>query len=146
VKRFSKAALGGTFDLFHDGHKYFLESALRMADRLVIGLTTDEFASYHKSHPVEPYDLRMERLTRFLEERGALMRAEIVPLSDPYGPTAWDGSIEALIVTADNRERAGEINALRALRGLRALEAVEIPLKLGEDGVPISSARIRGGR
>ena len=40
----------GTFDLIHPGHLYLLEEAKKMGDRLIVGVSTDEFNSIkHKS-------------------------------------------------------------------------------------------------
>lgn len=40
----------GTFDLLHPGHIYLLEEAKKLGDRLIVGVSTDEFnAVKHKS-------------------------------------------------------------------------------------------------
>ena len=43
---------GGIFDLIHVGHLRHLEEARRMGDKLVVGLTMDEFAQKEKRKPV----------------------------------------------------------------------------------------------
>ena len=45
-----KIMVYGTFDLIHPGHLYLLEEAKKMGDRLIVGVSTDEFNSIkHKS-------------------------------------------------------------------------------------------------
>lgn len=40
----------GTFDLLHPGHIYLLEEAKKLGDKLIVGVSTDEFNSIkHKS-------------------------------------------------------------------------------------------------
>lgn len=53
---------GGIFDLLHCGHLRHLEQARSMGDRLVIGLTMDEFAMKEKRKPIIPENERMEML------------------------------------------------------------------------------------
>lgn len=48
----------GTFDLFHVGHVKLLERLKRLGDRLVIGLSTDEFNTQKGKTVVIPYEDR----------------------------------------------------------------------------------------
>ena len=48
-KKFKTAVLGGTFDHFHKGHKNFLEHGLSISERLMIGVTSDEYVKNLKS-------------------------------------------------------------------------------------------------
>jgi len=41
----------GTFDLFHIGHLRVLQRAAEYGDRLVVGISTDEFSLNKKGHP-----------------------------------------------------------------------------------------------
>jgi len=137
--------VGGTFDLLHKGHQTLLEEAFKVADRVLIGLTTDEFASKLHDHYFDPFEKRFSALKKFLEENGYSDRAEIIPINDPYGPTVENGEIEGIVVSEETEPRADEINRLRAERGLRPLLVFCIKMVLAEDGKPISSTRIRRG-
>ena len=54
---------GGTFDLFHAGHVTFLRHCRNIADRVVVGLNTDEFIEQFKGKkPVISYFERREVL------------------------------------------------------------------------------------
>ena len=137
--------VGGTFDLLHKGHQALLEEAFKVADRVLIGLTTDEFARKLHDHYFDPFEKRYSALRKFLEEQGYSDRAEIIPINDPYGPTVENGEIEGIIVSEETEPRADEINRLRVERGLRPLLVFCIKMILAEDGKPISSTRIRRG-
>lgn len=45
----------GTFDLFHIGHLHLLERLSRMGDRLIVGVSTDEFNQQKGKRTVIPY-------------------------------------------------------------------------------------------
>jgi len=138
--------VGGTFDMLHKGHKALLRKALEVGEHVIIGLTTDEFArSLGKPHEIAPYQERLAELMAFLMEEGVLHRAEVVALNDPYGPPAWNGCYEAIVVSEETEPGARVINELRARRGLKPLDVVVIPLVRAENGKPISTTRIRAG-
>jgi pantetheine-phosphate adenylyltransferase len=140
-------AMGGTFDVLHNGHKKLLRQAFAVGRKVMIGVTSDEFArSLHKPHKVDSYAKRRMDLERLLKRWRVLPRAEIVPLQDRYGPTVHLSRISALIVSRRTIKTAYEINAKRKARGLKPLEIVPIELLLADDKRPISSTRIRRGK
>jgi len=140
-------AMGGTFDVLHNGHKELLREAFAVGRKVMIGGTSEQFArSLHKPHKVDSYAKRRTDLERLLKRWGVLPRAKIVPLQDRYGPTVSVSNIDALIVSRRTIKTGYEINAKRRRRGLRPLEIVPIELLLAEDRRPISSTRIRRGK
>lgn len=143
-RRLRLVSVGGTFDVLHVGHKSLLLEAFEVADSVIIGLTSDEFAeALHKNHHMDCYEKRLAELRGFLGEKGLLKRARIIPLDEPFGPTIEGGKIEGIVVSEETEERAEEINRLRVERGLRPLLIFCIKMVLAEDGKPISSTRIR---
>ncbi len=141
---FTHVAVGGTFDLLHSGHDALLEKAFRIGDRVTIGLTTDELVSrMYKNHKVETYERRLGELRRFLAKRGLLGRVEVIPLGDAFGPTIEEDDFDAIVVSRETEPGAVRINEIRRSKNMRELAIVVIEMILGEDGLPISSTRIR---
>ncbi|MCD6529943.1 phosphopantetheine adenylyltransferase [Candidatus Bathyarchaeota archaeon] len=144
--KFKVAAVGGTFDEFHKGHRSILKKAFEVGEKVIVGLCTDEFVKkLGKPHIVDPYEVRLKNLKTFLKENGLLERAEIIPLNDPYGPTINDEEIEVLIVSEETAPTAYKINELRRRRGLKPLEIIVVNMVLAEDEKTISTTRIRKG-
>lgn len=140
--------IGGTFDVLHKGHWFILEESYNVADRVLIGLTTDDFVKrMKKSHLVDCYEKRLQELKRFLGERGFTERSEIVPIDDRFGPTIGDrpGSdeIQGIVVSEETEPGAEEINRIRVRDGKKPLLIVVVSMVLADDGKPISSTRIR---
>lgn len=143
---FRVVAVGGTFDELHRGHKALLMKAFEVGEHVVIGLCTDDFARVlRKNHEIAPYEDRLRELTDFLEDNGFSGRAEVIPLSDPYGPTTSSLEIEAIVVSRETEPRAREINRIREAKGLRPISIITIEMVPAEDRVPISTTRIRIG-
>ena len=67
----------GVYDLFHVGHKRYLESAKNHGDILIIGVDTDELTRMRKG-PNRPFDTLMDRL----EILTSLRAVDIVTVRD----------------------------------------------------------------
>ena len=143
TKRFETVAVGGTFDLFHNGHLALLRKAFEVGNYVLVGLCSDEFVNQsHKPHKIAPYVQRLEALNEFLKVNGFLERAEIIPLFDSYGLTLSDKRIDAIVVSEETEPQANKINKKRKSMGLSALPVVIVSMVLSEDNYPISSTRI----
>ena len=146
MKEFKKVAVGGTFDEFHRGHKALLTKAFEVGEKVVIGLSSDEFVSkMGKPHVTAPYQERFEELQCFIEKSGLADRAEIVPLKDPFGLTISGLGLEALIVSKETESTANRINKIRDKASLPPLKIVTVNMVPAENCVPISTTRIRRG-
>ena len=146
MRQFRKVAAGGTFDEFHRGHKVLLIKAFEVGEHVLIGLCTDEFVKkMGKPHVTASYVERLKELQAFLDVSGLSDRAEIVPLSDPYGNTLADRCIEALVVSEETEKTAIKINQKRSETDLRPLKIITISMVPAENRVPISTTRIREG-
>jgi cytidyltransferase-like protein len=142
--RLSWVSVGGTFDVMHKGHWFLLEETFNVGDKAIVGITSDDFvASMRKKHTVENYENRLKVVKEFLKEKGFLDRAEIVPLSDPFGPTIDSDEIEGIVVSEDTEVTAEVINKMRVERGKKPLLIFVITMVLADDGKPISSTRVR---
>lgn len=146
MKRFKKVAVGGTFDELHMGHKSLLTRAFEIGEKVVIGLSSDEFVSkMGKPHVTASYVERYAELEAFLKKTGLAARAEIVPLDDTYGLTISSKGLEALVVSKETQLAARKINKIRAKVPLPPLEIVTVSMVPAENCGSISTTRIRSG-
>lgn len=120
-------ALGGTFDHLHAGHKILLSVAAWLAtDKVIVGVTgklladqslslvlmctspIDESLLVKKSNRqvLETISTRISSVRAFCTRFKPSLEYDIVPISDVYGPTAWDGNIQALVLSYETREGA----------------------------------------
>ena len=42
MSKYKRAAVGGTFDILHIGHKHLLETSFQISEEVVIGVTSDK--------------------------------------------------------------------------------------------------------
>ena len=146
MKKYDKVAVGGTFDKLHRGHKALLSKAFEIGEKVVIGLSSDEFvAKMGKPHITASYAERLKELESFLEKNSLADRTEIVPLSDPYGLSISGKGLDALVVSKETESITGKINKIRVEAGLPPLKIVSISMVPAENCNPISTTRIRSG-
>jgi len=146
MKKYEKVAVGGTFDKLHRGHIALLSKAFEVGEKIVIGLSSDEFASkMGKPHKTASYSERLKELEAFLEKNGLAERAEIVPLNDAYGLTVSNKDLDALVVSKETEPITDKINKIRVEAGLPPLKIISIRMVPAENSNPISTTRIRSG-
>lgn len=140
-EQYKKVAVGGTFDRFHNGHKKLLEEAFNHGESIVIGVTSDIFGG--KKGNIDSCNRRMGNLNHFLATKHD--NFHIAKLEDPYGSTIYEGDFDAIVVSEETEPTAIEINEIRKSKGMDTLDIIVISFVYAEDGVPISSTRIRKG-
>jgi pantetheine-phosphate adenylyltransferase len=146
MKKYTKVAVGGTFDELHRGHKALLDMAFEVGDIVVIGLSSDTFVlKMGKPHKTASYDERRKELQNFLTDSNLTRRAEIVTLDDPFGSTMTSEGLEALVVSKETLKTAEKINEERQKTGLSPLKLVIVNMVPAENNSPISTTRIRSG-
>lgn len=145
MKLFKHIALGGTFDLFHAGHKKFLLSAFKLSEIVSIGVSSDEFAKSLGKVTITTFDQRKRDLVNFLKLKDLLGRAKFLKLKDMYGSTLEDKSIDGIIVTNDSAAGAELINETRLKKNMSALPILKTSLVIGSDKRVISTSRIKNG-
>jgi len=125
---FPVAALGGTFDHLHAGHKILLSMGAWIArDKLIVGVTDDTLLKNKSFKEVlEPIAVRTARVRGFLELFKPGLYYDVVAISDVYGPTAWDPAIQALVVSKETLPGAASIHKLRKEKGLSPLSTFVI--------------------
>lgn len=142
--RLKVVSVGGTFDVMHKGHWFLLEETFNVGDRVLVGITTDNFAkNLGKRHIIDSYVNRLKDVKDFLKKKDFLKRAELMPLNDPFGPTITSNEIEGIVVSEETEATAEIINQRRVNFGKRPLLIFVITMVLADDGKPISSTRVR---
>lgn len=140
TKKYKKVAVGGTFDKFHDGHKKLLETAFEIGNEIEIGVTSNEFGG--RKGDIDSCKERIANLKSFFNDKSNF---SVTPLNDPYGTTVFDEEFDAIVVSEETKPTAIEINEIRKNKGMLPLDIIVVHFVLAEDGVPISSTRIRCG-
>ncbi len=143
--RYTRSALGGTFDRLHAGHKRLIAVAAALSDEVILGITSDEFVKGMKRADVLSFNERRKAVDDYLSQIGAHDKVQIIALEDAFGPTPRDKVLEAIFVTIDSVENALKLNQERRQAGLSPLEVVIVPKVLAQAGGFISSTRIRAG-
>ncbi|KAJ2453552.1 hypothetical protein EV183_002191 [Coemansia sp. RSA 2336] len=129
-KSYPHVAVGGTFDHLHVGHKILLTAAAMAATkRVVCGISADRLLENKKYRELlEPYRDRELHVLLFLRKIRKDLIVELVPISDPYGPTAVDASIEALVVSQETLAGSQSLNKRREENGLLPMKLMAIDL------------------
>lgn len=144
LKRYGRVALGGTFDILHRGHLELLRKSFEIGLFVIIGVTSDEFVREKLNKQIiNPYLVRVQNLRNVLQMEIKVNNYEITKLNDSFGPLMISGDIDCLVVSNETEEKGKTINHLRVESGLPAIDVVSVKLVLAEDGIPISSSRIR---
>lgn len=144
---FNLVVCGGTFDHFHKGHRKFLQFALSLSNKLVVGLTSDTYSGNKElSFASQSYEERKKTIEEFLKKENFLERVEILKIEDMFGPTLSETfNAQAIIVSSSTLRGAEIINEHRKKQGLSEFKIIIQPTILGPDDKQISSLRIRNG-
>ncbi|KAK4047197.1 hypothetical protein OIO90_006260 [Microbotryomycetes sp. JL221] len=126
-------ALGGTFDHLHAGHKILLTMSASVTTRRLITGVTDEALLGKKQYRefLESLDDRISKCRSFLELVRPTVQHDVVAIQDPFGPTAYDPEVQALVVSEETRAggEAGEtLFCSRKEKGLNQLDTLVIKL------------------
>ena len=143
MSKFSLIAMGGTFDIIHRGHLTLLENAFEISDKVIIGLTSDEFVQKKGKTPIHKYDERLKNLISILFHKFPNTNFEISQLNNDFGPAVLEKDVQALIVSDETNDQGNVLNKLRTERNLPPVEVIVVPMFLAKDGVRISSTRIK---
>lgn len=121
----------GTFDLFHAGHVRLLARCAQLAERVVVGLNTDEFVEQFKGRrPVVDYHGRAEVLAacRYV--------ARVVPNDQPDGSAAAvieESGADIIVVGSDwqDRDYLGQLGITLDWLRVRGIGLVFLPYTEG---------------
>lgn len=130
METYSDVVVGGTFDRLHGAHKTLLNISCLLANkRFLIGVCDQDLLKKKVlKELIEPYTLRVQHLTEFLRDIKPSLQYEIVPLSDPFGPSVVDSQLQCIIVSEETRKGGESVNKKRIENGLPGLVLYEIQL------------------
>ncbi|XP_055778480.1 bifunctional coenzyme A synthase isoform X1 [Salvelinus fontinalis] len=152
METYSEVVVGGTFDRLHGAHKTLLNISCLLANkRFLIGVCDQELLKKKVlKELIEPYALRVQRLHEFLQDVKPSLQYEIVPLSDPFGPSVIDAQLQCIVVSEETRRGGEAVNKKRLENGLPGLVLHEIQLlkdahhtEMEEEKISSSSLRSR---
>ena len=143
MTQFDLVAMGGTFDIIHDGHMALLNKSFSISSKVIIGLSSDQLATKRGKNLVNDYSKRLLSLKDVIDQNFPNSLYEISKLEDDFGPAVIEDSVKALVVSEETSTNGMKLNELRADRNLPPVEIIVIPIVLAKDGKAISSTRIK---
>lgn len=87
-------------------------------------------------------------MTDFLVDTDSTLTYEVVPISDPFGPTKSDPLLDMIVVSAETKRGGEKVNELRVANGLNELdihciELVELENEDADKELKVSSSNQR---
>jgi pantetheine-phosphate adenylyltransferase len=143
MSKFSLIAMGGTFDIIHHGHITLLSTAFDISEKVIIGLTSDEFVQKKGKTPIHKYDERLKNLISVIFHKFPNTDFEISQLNNDFGPAVLEKDVQALIVSDETKNQGNILNKLRTERNISPVEIIVVPMTLAKDGKRISTTRIK---
>lgn len=143
MTRFKLVAMGGTFDMIHKGHLELLRGAFSISSKVIIGLTSDEFAKRKGKFTENDYATRYKKLEDTIKQNFPNTQYVIAKLENDFGPAVLEKEVEALVVSDETLPQGKVLNKLRAAKNSPPVEIIVIPLVLAQDGTRISTTRIK---
>ncbi|MBT5842815.1 MAG: pantetheine-phosphate adenylyltransferase [Thaumarchaeota archaeon] len=143
MSKFSLIAMGGTFDIIHRGHLTLLSNAFEISAKVIIGLTSDEFAAKKGKIPNNKYEQRLDNLKKIISKDFPNISFQISKLDNDFGPAVLEKEVEALIVSDETSNQGNILNELRLAKNLPPVQIIVVPMFMAKDGTRISTTRIK---
>ncbi|MHA1713200.1 MAG: pantetheine-phosphate adenylyltransferase [Candidatus Ranarchaeia archaeon] len=146
--RYRCLTYSGTFDHFHKGHEVMLKYATKIAEKVIIGLTTQTMAARKKlAEFIQPYNVRLGEIKIFLKENNLCRKVSVIPIRDKYGFAITNKELDSILVSTEfgPRKNALAINEARKKHGLPPLAIITHSFVSASNSRRISSYRIRAG-
>lgn len=128
-QQYPVAALGGTFDHLHDGHKILLSMAIYVASqKIIIGITGPKLLVNKKyAEVLESFELRQFKVVSYLKKLlNQGVKFEIYQINDVCGPTGYVKDISSLVVSNESSRGGDFVNKTREEKGYPRLEIIVI--------------------
>lgn len=143
MPKFDMVAMGGTFDILHNGHIALLSKAFDVSNKVVIGLTSDQLASTKGKKLENDYNTRLENLVKLIEDKFPKSDFQISKLNNDFGPAVLKEEVQALVVSEETSYQIDILNQKRQEKNLSPVDGVVVPMVLAEDGNRISTTRMK---
>jgi cytidyltransferase-like protein len=104
----------GVFDLFHDGHRYFLRNCMLRCNHLIVAVNHDRWCQ--RKGPARPFDslnIRLPRVKEYLFDIGARASSDVIPFSGNDLALAAEINPDVIFRGWDQREDAGLIPVVK---------------------------------
>ena len=88
MESFDLVAMGGTFDVIHNGHMALLKKSFSISSKVIIGLSSDQLAIKRGKSLVNDYSKRFSLLESAIEKNFPNSSYEISKLENDFGPAA----------------------------------------------------------
>ena len=137
-----KVVVGGTFDIFHQGHEALLKRAFGLG-KVIIGLTSKAMAEKMKRRKVRDFKLRKKELENFIKKEFK-QKPKIVKIENKFGFTL-EKDFDYIVVSPQTYKTAILLSQERQKRNKKPIKIVKIKFVLARDRKPISSTRILKG-
>jgi pantetheine-phosphate adenylyltransferase len=144
-EKYTIVATGGTFDELHIGHIALLARAFDVGKKVIIGVSSDNFAAHRGKNLNHNFETRAANLKNMIKKEFGNVNYEIAKLDSDFGPAVTTGDVEALVTSTETQNKGKVLNEMRAKIGAKPVTVVTVELVKAEDGSKISSTRIRSG-
>ena len=144
-EKYTIVATGGTFDELHIGHIALLARAFEVGKKVIIGVSSDNFAAHRGKNLNHNFETRAANLKNMIKKEFGNVNYEIAKLDSDFGPAVTTGDVEALVTSTETQNKGKVLNEMRAKIGAKPVTVVTVELVKAEDGSKISSTRIRSG-
>lgn len=136
------AAVAGTFNIIHSGHRKLIEAAFSAADEVLVGITSDRMALSGREDAV-PLEIRKAEMESYLATFGKPWKIMII--DDVCGPREMMDPADYLVVSEETIGGAEIVNRDRIARGVKPLDVIVIPVEYSFKGSKISASAILKG-
>jgi len=144
LKKYECVATGGTFDILHNGHIELLKKSFEIGKYVIIGVSSDNLVKEKlKKRINNSFKIRKLNLIEIIHNEVGSRLYEITKLEDEFGPLMFSDKVDCMVASTETRYKGAKVNEIRTSMGLTTIDIVSVELKLAQDGLPISSSRIR---
>lgn len=143
--KYSCVAVGGTFDRLHAGHRLLITVAAWATKAILrIGVTSEVLLKKkHYKELIGSFEDRRNSAIAYAKRvKPSLSSVVDSELKDSSGPTAYDPSIKALVVSKETVAGAQKINKVRLSLALNPLGLIVVDV-LDTKGEKLSSSALR---